>query len=157
METKIIIDTNASKLDKYKIVIEQWKSLLDEDAGIIANAANLTALLKMSFDWHWVGFYFVSNNALILGPFQGPIACTRIAFDRGICGESFRHKKTIIVPDVNAVPHHIACSSETQSEIVIPKIVNQQVQYVLDVDSSTLADFNDEDAYYLEQIIALLN
>jgi GAF domain-containing protein len=124
---------------------------------LVANLANTAAALKEQFGWFWVGFYLVKEDELVLGPFQGPVACTRIRKGRGVCGSSWEQAKTLIVPDVEKFPGHIACSSLSKSEIVVPLFVNGAVVGVLDVDSSELDQFDNTDATYLEQIVGFLN
>ena len=123
---------------------------------MVANLANTAAALKEQFGWFWVGFYLVDQNELVLGPFQGPVACTRIQKGRGVCGTSWAQEKTLVVPDVEKFPGHIACSSLSKSEIVVPLFKNGMVWGVLDVDSSDYDQFDDIDQHYLEQIVALL-
>ena len=132
------------------------EALIKNETNLIANLANIAAVLKMSFDFFWVGFYLVKNNALVLGPFQGPIACTRIPMGKGVCGRSWEQKNTIIVPDVELFQGHIACSGDSKSEIVIPKIKEDNVLFVLDVDSDVLNSFDEIDAHYLTKFIALI-
>lgn len=148
--------TKGSKQEQYLALIPQIKSLLDGEPDLIANLANIAAALKEQFGWFWIGFYLVKNDRLVLGPFQGPVACTRIAKGRGVCGTSWAEAKTLIVPDVEKFPGHIACSSLSKSEIVIPLFHNEQVVGVLDVDSSELDSFNTTDQLYLEQIVQLI-
>jgi L-methionine (R)-S-oxide reductase len=124
---------------------------------LVANLANIAAALKEQFKWFWVGFYLVKQNELVLGPFQGPVACTRIAKGRGVCGSAWQQAETLIVPDVDKFPGHIACSSLSRSEIVLPLFHNNEVVGVLDVDSSELDEFNETDAKYLTQIVKLIN
>ncbi|RFS22075.1 GAF domain-containing protein [Chitinophaga silvatica] len=152
-------DLNIIKGDKkeqYISLIPQIKGLLTGEPDLIANLANIAAALKEQFGWLWVGFYLVKEDELVLGPFQGPVACTRIRKGRGVCGTSWEQATTLIVPDVAKFPGHIACSSLSQSEIVIPLIRNNEVWGVLDVDSADLETFDEIDQQYLEEIIALL-
>ncbi|MGB4776250.1 MAG: GAF domain-containing protein [Daejeonella sp.] len=153
-ELKII---HAGKEEKYQSLIPQIKALLEVETDQIANMANVCAALKEQFNFFWVGFYLVKDNELVLGPFQGPVACTRIAKGRGVCGSAWIQKQTLIIPDVDAFPGHIACSSLSRSEIVVPIIINTQVTAVLDVDSSELNQFDDIDNKYLQEIINFLN
>ncbi len=146
----------GSKEEQYQALIPQIKALLDGEPDLIANLANIAAALKEQFGWFWIGFYLVKNDQLVLGPFQGPVACTRIAKGRGVCGTSWATAKTLIVPDVEKFPGHIACSSLSKSEIVIPLFHNVQVVGVLDVDSSELDSFDTTDQLYLEQIVQLI-
>ena len=147
----------GSKEERYEALIPQLKSLLSTETDQIANYANVSAALKEVFDFLWVGFYRVSNKVLVLGPFQGPIACTRIAFGKGVCGFAWQEGKTVIVPDVDQFPGHIACSSRSKSEIVVPVVKEANIIAVLDVDSELLNNFDEIDAKYLEIICALLS
>ncbi|MEO8795903.1 MAG: GAF domain-containing protein [Daejeonella sp.] len=147
----------ADKKEQYSSLIPQIKALLEGETDLIANMANICAALKEQFNFFWVGFYLVKENELVLGPFQGPVACTRIALGRGVCGTSWKEQKTLIVPDVDAFPGHIACSSLSKSEIVLPLVNNGKVMAVLDVDSLELNDFDEEDARSLQQIIDLIH
>jgi L-methionine (R)-S-oxide reductase len=153
-DLKIINSTN--KVAQYRSLIPQIEALLTGETDIVANLANITAALKEQFKWFWVGFYLVKNGELVLGPFQGPVACTRIGYGKGVCGTSWAEKQTLIVPDVDAFPGHIACSSLSKSEIVVPVILNDEVIAVLDVDSEELNSFDDTDAKHLQEIVALL-
>ncbi len=146
----------GTKEEQYKELIPQIKGLLTGEPDLIANLANISAALKEQFGWLWVGFYLVKNDELVLGPFQGPVACTRIRKGRGVCGTSWAEAKTLIVADVEQFPGHIACSSLSNSEIVVPIIRNNEVLGVLDVDSAELNSFNETDQLYLEQIISLI-
>ncbi len=148
---------HGSKQEQYENLLPQVKALLDGEPDLIANLANVAAALKEQFGWLWIGFYLVKNDELVLGPFQGPVACTRIKKGRGVCGTSWQQAKTLIVPDVEKFPGHIACSSLSKSEIVIPLFKNDIVFGVLDVDSDVLNDFDETDQSYLEKIIALIN
>jgi len=145
--------TLGTKSEKYKAIIPQIRALIEGEDDITANLANITAALKEQFNWLWIGFYLVRKDELVLGPFQGPVACTRIRKGRGVCGTSWEKAKTIIVPDVEAFPGHIACSSASKSEIVIPIIRENVVVGVLDVDSSELNQFDEADQYFLEQLL----
>ncbi len=147
----------GSKEERYEALIPQLKSLLSTETDQIANYANVSAALKEVFDFLWVGFYRVSDKVLVLGPFQGPIACTRIAFGKGVCGFAWQEGKTVIVPDVDQFPGHIACSSRSKSEIVVPVVKEANIIAVLDVDSELLNNFDEIDAKYLEIICALLS
>lgn len=146
----------GNKTEQYESLIPQIKGLLEGEPDLVANLANITAALKEQFGWFWVGFYLVKGGELVLGPFQGPVACTRIRKGRGVCGSSWDQLKTLIVPDVEKFPGHIACSSLSKSEIVVPVIRNKEVIGVLDVDSDEYDQFDDTDQYYLEQIIQLI-
>ena len=156
-EQLVFSDKNSSKEDLYISLSPQIKSLIEGEVDLVANLANVAAALKEAFNFFWVGFYIVKNNQLVLGPFQGPIACTRIAYGKGVCGTSWKDKKTIIVDDVNQFPGHIACSSLSQSEIVVPIIRNNEVVAVLDVDSDELSQFDEIDKKYLSRIVEYLN
>lgn len=147
----------GSKEEKYQALIPQVKGLLEGENDLIANMANVAAALKEQFQWLWVGFYVVKNNELVLAPFQGPVACTRIKKGRGVCGTCWQDAKTMIVPDVEKFPGHIACSSLSKSEIVIPVIKNDAVVAVLDVDSEKYDFFDDTDKRYLEMITGLIS
>jgi L-methionine (R)-S-oxide reductase len=147
----------GSKAEIYQSLIPQIKALLDGEPDLIANLANVSAALKEQFNWLWVGFYLVKQDELVLGPFQGPVACTRIKKGRGVCGASWQQAATLIVPDVEKFPGHIACSSLSKSEIVIPVIKNNEVIAVLDVDSELLNQFDETDKIYLQEIIEAIN
>ncbi|MFD2871570.1 GAF domain-containing protein [Mucilaginibacter ximonensis] len=157
MAEDLTIITSTDKKEQYISLIPQIEALLYGETDLIANLANITAALKEQFKWFWVGFYLVKNNELVLGPFQGPVACTRIGKGKGVCGSSWEQAKTLIVPDVDAFPGHIACASASRSEIVLPLFRNNEVVGVLDVDSEHLAHFDETDAHFLEQIITLIN
>lgn len=147
---------SESKEEQYKSLVPQIKALITGEDDLIANLGNVTAALKEQFGWLWVGFYIVKEDELVLGPFQGPVACTRIKKGKGVCGVAWAEVKTMIVDDVDAFPGHIACSSASKSEIVLPVIKGDVVVGVLDVDSEDLAHFDATDELYLNQIIALL-
>jgi L-methionine (R)-S-oxide reductase len=147
----------GTKEEQYQSLIPQIKALLEGEPDLIANLANIAAALKEQFNWFWVGFYLIKNNELVLAPFQGPVACTRIKKGRGVCGASWEQQKTLIVPDVEKFPGHIACSSLSRSEIVIPLYNNGNIVGVLDVDSEHLDHFDDVDQQYLEEIVALIS
>ena len=147
-----LIIAQTSKEEKYQTLLPQAKALCAGEPNLIANLANIASALKMTFDFFWVGFYLVENDQLVLGPFQGPIACTRIAYGKGVCGASWKQNETLLVPDVEAFPGHIACSSESKSEIVVPIRKNGQVIAILDVDSNVLKDFDTIDAHYLNEL-----
>jgi len=146
----------GNKAEQYQSLIPQIKGLLDGEPDLIANLANVVGALKEQFDWLWVGFYLVKHDELVLAPFQGPVACTRIKKGRGVCGTSWAKAETIIVPDVEKFPGHIACSSLSKSEIVIPVIRNNEVVAVLDVDSKEYNEFDETDKQYLEEIVSLI-
>ena len=146
----------GTKAEQYEALIPQIKGLLTGESNLVANLANTAAALKEQFGWFWVGFYLVENDELVLGPFQGPVACTRIRKGRCVCGSSWEQARTLIVPDVEKFPGHIACSSLSKSEIVIPLFKEGNIWGVLDVDSSEYNQFDETDQQYLEQIVALL-
>jgi len=141
----------------YQSLIPQIEALVTGEPDLIANLANIAAALKEQFGWLWVGFYLVKQDELVLGPFQGPVACTRIQKSRGVCGAAWTQAKTLIVPDVEKFPGHIACSSLSRSEIVVPIIWNNEVVGVLDVDSETVDLFDETDKKFLEQIVNLID
>ncbi len=147
----------GTKKEQYETLFPQVEALLCGETDIIANLANLAAALKEQFNWLWVGFYLVKNDELVLGPFQGPVACTRIKMGRGVCGTSWQQKQTLIVADVEKFPGHIACSSLSRSEIVIPIFNAAEVVAILDVDSDTLNTFDKTDAKYLKKMIELVS
>lgn len=150
--------TGATRREQYQSLLPQIKGLLDGETDLVANMANVCAALKTSFGFFWVGFYLVKDQELVLGPFQGPVACTRIAYGRGVCGTAWKEQKTLVVPDVDAFPGHIACSSLSKSEIVIPVYkASGAIAGVLDVDSDVLNAFDDTDAQYLAEILSLLS
>lgn len=148
--------SKGTKQEQYQDLIPQIKGLLDGESDLIANLANVAGALKEQFGWFWVGFYIVKGEQLVLGPFQGPVACTRINKGRGVCGTSWAQAETLVVPDVEQFPGHIACSSLSKSEIVVPVIKNGEVLAVLDVDSDTFDQFDETDKQFLEQIVALI-
>ncbi|QKJ30064.1 GAF domain-containing protein [Mucilaginibacter mali] len=157
MAEDLSISTSTSKAEQYQSLIPQIEALLYGETDLVANMANVCAALKEQFNWFWVGFYLVKDSQLVLGPFQGPVACTRINKGKGVCGSSWEQAQTLIVPDVEAFPGHIACSSLSKSEIVLPIFKNNEVIGVLDVDASELDLFDETDAQYLAQIIKLIN
>jgi L-methionine (R)-S-oxide reductase len=157
MAEDLSITTSTDKSVQYQSLIPQIAALLEGEPDLVANLANICAALKEQFNWFWVGFYMVKHDELVLGPFQGPVACTRIAFGKGVCGAAWKQGKTLIVADVEAFPGHIACSSLSRSEIVIPLFHNGEVVGVLDVDSENLNQFDNADAIYLEQIVKLVS
>ncbi len=147
----------GTKEEQYQSLIPQIQGLMEGETDLIANLANVVAALKEQFNWFWVGFYLVKNDVLVVGPFQGPVACTRIRKGKGVCGTSWAEEKTIIVDDVSKFSGHIACSSLSSSEIVVPVIRNNQVVAVLDVDSDQLNFFDTTDQKYLEQVVAMIS
>ncbi len=156
MAESIYIDQYLTKKEKYEQFIPQIQALIEGETDLIANLANICAALKYGMDFFWVGFYLVKEKQLVLGPFQGTVACTRIDFDKGVCGACYRQQETIIVPDVEAFPGHIACSSLSRSEIVVPVLKDGQVVMVLDVDSTKLNDYDSVDKTYLEKIADMI-
>jgi GAF domain-containing protein len=152
---EIQINKNLDKEEKYIELTKQVKSLIDNEEDHIANLSNICAAITETHKFLWTGFYIVKGNELVLGPFQGPVACTRIAYGNGVCGTSWKNKKTIIVEDVNSFPGHIVCSSKSKSEIVIPIFNNGNVYGVLDVDDSEYATFDETDQKYLKEIVRL--
>lgn len=156
MAEGLTIVQNGTKQEQYEALIPQIEALLSGETDLVASLANITAALKEQFNWFWVGFYLVKEAQLVLGPFQGPVACTRIQKGKGVCGAAWEKAETLIVPDVDAFTGHIACSSLSRSEIVVPLLQGENVVGVLDVDSSELNEFDETDAKYLEQIVKLL-
>lgn len=153
MAENLFIDNNLSKEEKYQSLIPQIQSLITGEDDFVANLANVASGLYFGMDFFWVGFYLVKNEQLVLGPFHGPVACTRINYGAGVCGTAWKNIKTIIVPDVDKFPGHIACSSDSKSEIVIPATKNNNVIFVLDVDSDKLNSFDSVDEKYLTRLI----
>ena len=145
-----------NKTDKYKDLLPQVQAVMDNSVDVIANMANMAAMLHETFGFWWTGFYRVINNDLVLGPFQGPLACTRIPFGRGVCGTAWKERRTVVVPDVEQFPGHIACSSASRSEIVVPVFQKEEVVAVLDIDSEHLSTFDQTDAEYLERMVRFL-
>ena len=156
MSESLNIPVAASKEEKYISLLPQIAALISGERDVVANLANISAALKEALGFFWVGFYFVKEDELVLGPFQGPIACTRIGFGKGVCGTVWKEGKTLIVPDVEAFPGHIACSAASKSEIVLPAVKEGQVALVLDIDSDRLNDFDAMDQQYLEQLMRLV-
>jgi L-methionine (R)-S-oxide reductase len=156
MAEELIIASSTDKKEKYRTLIPQLESLIADEPDMVANLANIAAALKQTMNFFWVGFYLVKGDQLVLGPFQGPIACTRINFGKGVCGTSWKEKKTILVPNVDEFPGHIACSSASKSEIVLPAFKNGAVALVLDVDSDQLNDFDINDQQELEKVMRLI-
>ncbi len=148
--------SSGSKEEQYHSLIPQIQGLLEGENDLVANLANVAAALKEQFGWLWVGFYLVKDEELVLGPFQGPVACTRIRKGRGVCGSCWAEARTLVVPDVEQFPGHIACSSSSRSEIVVPVIRNGEVRGVLDADSASLNQYDTTDQLYLEKIISLI-
>jgi len=157
MAENLIIPQTANKEEKYKALIPQIEALIGNEKDLIANLANTAAALHQMFGFFWTGFYLVKDDELVLAPFQGPIACTRIKRSRGVCGTAWESAQTIIVPDVEKFPGHIACSSESKSEIVVPLMSSDNTVFgVLDIDSNKLNDFDDTDKTYLEAICSII-
>jgi L-methionine (R)-S-oxide reductase len=148
--------SKGTKEEQYKELLPQIKGLLEGEPDLVANLANITGALKEQFNWLWIGFYLVKKDELVLGPFQGPVACTRIKKGRGVCGTSWEKAATLIVQDVEKFPGHIACSSLSRSEIVVPIIRNGEVVGVLDADSELLDHYDDTDKRFLEEIVELI-
>lgn len=156
MAEELIISQSASKTEKYESLIPQIEGLIYGETDLVANLANIASALKYGMDFFWVGFYMVKDEELVLGPFQGPIACTRIRKGKGVCGTTWEKAETIIVQDVDQFPGHIACSSDSKSEIVLPAFKNNEVFLLLDVDSTQIADFDETDKHFLSRIMKLI-
>jgi len=156
MSEEIVIPKHLNKQEKYESILLQIRALMEGEQDLVANLANVAAALKYAMDFFWVGFYLVKNDQLVLGPFQGPVACTRIDFGKGVCGACWQKKETIIVPDVEQFPSHIACSSLSRSEIVVPLIYKDILMGVLDIDSEHLNTFDKIDQYYLENLAVVI-
>jgi GAF domain-containing protein len=156
MAENLVISTSANKKERYDVLLPQIEALVHGEEDLVANLSNIVAALRQSMGFFWVGFYLVKGKQLVLGPFQGPIACTRIDLGKGVCGASWKEKKTMIVPDVDQFPGHIACSSDAKSEIVVPVMRDGEVVGVLDVDSDRLDDFDSYDQEGLERIVRIV-
>ncbi len=156
MAEELIINTTADKKEKYEGLLPQIEGLISYEDDLIANLANIAAALKFGMGFFWVGFYLVKNDELVLGPFQGPIACTRIRMGKGVCGTAWQRNETIVVPNVDEFPGHIACSSDSKSEIVLTASKDGEVQLILDVDSDKLNDFDPTDQRYLELLMKMI-
>lgn len=156
MAENLIISESANKQERYESLLPQIEALISGETDIIANLANIAAALRSGMGFFWVGFYLVKDNQLVLGPFQGPVACTRINKGKGVCGTSWAEKRTVLVPDVDAFPGHIACSSDSKSEIVLPAFKNGEVALILDVDSDQLNDFGELDQQNLEKLMRVI-
>jgi len=156
MAEELIIANTTDKAERYKALLPQIEALVMGEGDLVANLSNIAAALGDTFGFFWVGFYIVKGEELVLGPFQGPIACTRIRMGKGVCGTVWKEKKTKIVPNVDEFPGHIACSSGSKSEIVLPAFKNNEVALVLDIDSDRLNDFDEVDALYLEQLMRII-
>ncbi|MCR5115444.1 MAG: GAF domain-containing protein [Bacteroidales bacterium] len=146
----------STKEDSYKLLTSQIQSLMEGEEDLVARMANTAAMIHDTFRFWWTGFYRVQGDQLVLGPFQGPVACTRIGFGRGVCGSAWQQQRTLVVPDVEQFPGHIACSSRSKSEIVVPVLRDGTVIAVLDIDSENLATFDETDQRYLEQIAEII-
>lgn len=156
MAEELIISTSTSKEERYEMLLPQIEALVSGESDLIANLSNISAALKQTMNFFWVGFYLVKDDQLVLGPFQGPIACTRINYGKGVCGASWKEKRVILVPDVEAFPGHIACSSASKSEIVLPAFQNGEVSLILDVDSDKLNDFDAVDEQALSRLMRVV-
>ena len=156
MSEKLIIDQSASKAEKYASLLPQIEAVVGAESDLIANMANVASMIHETFHFWWTGFYRVIGEQLVLGPFQGPMACTRIRRGRGVCGTAWEQGETVVVPDVEQFPGHIACSSASRSEIVVPIKVNGEVVAVLDIDSERYSTFDDTDRLWLEKVAAAL-
>ena len=156
MAEQLIIASSTDKAGRYKTLLPQIDSLVAGEPDVVANLSNIAAALKQTMNFFWVGFYLVKKNELVLGPFQGPIACTRIALGKGVCGTSWKERKVMIVPNVDEFPGHIACSSDSKSEIVLPAFKNGEVALILDVDSDVLNDFDETDEKYLQEVMRII-
>ncbi|HEY5691246.1 MAG TPA: GAF domain-containing protein [Cyclobacteriaceae bacterium] len=156
MAEQLIISDSTSKAGRYETLIPQIEALVAGEADLVANLANVSAALRETMNFFWVGFYLVKGEELVLGPFQGPIACTRIKMGKGVCGTVWKERKTMIVPNVDEFPGHIACNSASKSEIVLPALRKNEVVLVLDIDSEKLNDFDETDERYLEQLMRII-
>lgn len=151
-----LVIVKGNKQEQYASLLPQVRALVSYETDLVANLANVASALKAQFGWLWVGFYLVKEEMLVLGPFQGPVACTRIRKGSGVCGTAWAQATTLVVPDVDAFPGHIACSSASRSEIVVPVIRNGAVVAVLDADSADLAAFDETDRVYLEELVSCI-
>lgn len=156
MSENLFLPDTQIRAEKYEALIPQIEALISTEPDLIANLANVAAALKEGLGFFWVGFYLVKEEELVLGPFQGPIACTRIKSGKGVCGTSWAEKRTVLVEDVDQFPGHIACSSASKSEIVLPAIKDDEVKLILDIDSDQLADFNEKDQVHLERLMKII-
>ena len=157
MAENLVVSRSTEKKERYDVLIPQIEALVAGEKDVVANMSKVVAALRQAMGFFWVGFYIVREDQLVLGPFQGPIACTRINLGKGVCGTSWKEKRTIVVPDVDQFPGHIACSSDSKSEIVLPAFdKNGNVTLVLDVDSDRLNDFDETDAIYLERVMRIV-
>ena len=151
-----LIISDGDKKDRYSVLYSQIRSLLESESDLVSNMANVASMIHYTFGFWWTGFYIVKEGQLVLGPFQGPLACTRINYGKGVCGTSWERKETVIVPDVDLFPGHIACSSLSRSEIVVPVFRDGDVYAVLDIDSKELSTFDEVDKEWLEKIAGLI-
>jgi GAF domain-containing protein len=155
-ESLTVAPAHLSKKERYEVLLPQLQALVHGESDLIANLGNLMAALKESMHFFWIGVYFVKGEELVLGPFQGTLACTRIGYGKGVCGTAWKEGKVMVVPDVDEFPGHIACSSFSKSEIVIPAFHNNRVSLILDVDSDQLNDFDEVDTMYLSKVVRLI-
>jgi GAF domain-containing protein len=156
MAEDLLVSASTDKAERYRVLIPQVRSLIVDEPDLIANLSNISAALRQTMNFFWVGFYLAKGDQLVLGPFQGPVACTRIPFGKGVCGNAWKSKEVILVPNVDEYPGHIACSSQSKSEIVLPALKNGEVVLVLDVDSEKLNDFGEADLTGLKQIMEII-
>lgn len=156
MAESLSFSLSADRATIYNEIVPQIAALVDGETDLVANLANITAVLKQAFGFFWVGFYLAKNGQLVLGPFQGPLACTRIGLDQGVCGHAYTSREIVIVPNVDEFPGHIACASESRSELVVPIVKNGEVFGVLDVDSDKLDDFRQADADGLRRVVEIV-
>lgn len=156
MAEELVLSKSDNKKDRYEVLIPQLASLVEGEKDLIANLSNIAAALKETMNYFWVGFYVVRDDQLVLGPFQGPIACTRIDYGKGVCGTAWQSKKTVLVPNVEEFPGHIACNSASRSEIVVPALKDDEVFIVLDVDSDQYDDFDKTDQEALEKVVSII-
>ena len=156
MAENLVIPAQATKAETYQSLLPQIRALVADEPNVVANLANVAAALREAFGFFWVGFYLVENDQLVLGPFQGPVACTRIAHGRGVCGTAWAEARSIIVANVHEFPGHIACSAASQSEIVVPVVLNGEVKMVLDIDSDQLNAFDSTDQLHLEALAEII-
>lgn len=156
MAENLIVSSSDNKQEKYDTLLPQIEALIASESDLIANLSNIAAALRLGMGFFWIGFYIVKNDALVLGPFQGPIACTRIPKGKGVCGTSYAEKRVVLVPDVAKFPGHISCSSESKSEIVLPAFRNGEVALILDVDSDKLNDFDEIDERNLLKVMKMI-
>lgn len=157
MEFGISVSEGLSKEEKYKELLPLIKAVVTGESNLIANLANIAAIFKYNFHFHWIGFYLKENEGLVLGPFQGPMACTRIAKGKGVCGSAVENRASILVPDVDKFEGHIACSSLTKSELVVPVLKNNEVIMVIDIDSEHLDHFDTIDQKYMEELAEIIS